>query len=111
MNTTPLTGLFALCLLGCLASMLAGGLALGLVFAAGGIASRGCIQHNAARAAPPRPVITYLAQAKACEPLISLQRGQFVTVPWPCALQVHLPAGVHLKILKATTERVRVMAV
>ena len=104
MNTTPITGLFVL-------SMLAGAVVLGLVFAAAGIASHSCIRQNAARASSPRPVITYLLQSLACEPQISLQRGQFVTVPWTGRLQVHLPVGVRLQILKATTEWVRILAV
>ncbi|MCX6847782.1 MAG: hypothetical protein NTY98_02570 [Verrucomicrobia bacterium] len=111
MNTSPLTGLFALCVLSCIAAMLAGAVALGFVFAAASIASHGCIRQNEARTCSPRPVITYLQQARACEPLISLQRGQFVTEPWPHTLQVHLPAGVRLQILEATPERIRVMAV
>ncbi len=47
----------------------------------------------------PRPSITYLPQAHLHEPLITLQPGQFVTVPWPHTLQVHLPEGTHLEIL------------
>ena len=104
MNTTPITGLFVL-------SMLAGAVVLGLVFAAAGIASHSCIRQNAARASSPRPVITHLRQSLACEPQISLERGQFVTVPWTGRLQVHLPVGVRLQILKATTEWVRILAV
>ena len=111
MNTSPLTGLFVLCVLSGLAALFAGAIALGLVFAAAGLASRTCNRQNAVRANTPRPVITYLQQARACEPLISLQRGQFVTVPWPHTIQVHLPAGVRLQILEATPERIRVMAV
>ena len=111
MNTSPLTGFFVLCVLSCLAASLASAIALGLVFAAAGIASHSCIRQNAVRSITPRPVITYLQHARACEPLISLQRGQFVTVPWPHTLQVHLPAGVRLQILEATPERIRVMAV
>lgn len=111
MNTSPLTGLFALCVLSCFAAMLAGAMALGIVFAAASIASRTCNRQNAVRANTPRPVITYLQHARACEPLISLLRGQVVTVPWPHTLQVHLPAGVRLQILEATPERICVMAV
>ncbi len=111
MNTSPLTGFFVLCVLSCLAASLAGAIALGLVFAAAGIASRTCHRQNAVSANTPRPVITYLQHARACEPLISLQRGQFVTVPWPHTLQAHLPAGVRLQILEATPERIRVIAV
>lgn len=111
MNSSPLTGFFALSVLGCAAALLAGAMVLGFVFAAAGIASHSCIRQNAARASSPRPVITYLQHASACEPLISLQRGQSVTVPWPHTLQVHLPAGVRLQILEATPERVRVIAV
>jgi hypothetical protein len=59
----------------------------------------------------PLPVITYLPQAHLHEPLITLQAGQFVTVPWPHTLQVHLPEGTRLEILEATPERVRVIAV
>jgi hypothetical protein len=65
----------------------------------------------------PRPetrpplTITYLPQASAHEPLISLQPGQIVTVPWPHTLQVHLPEGVHLQVIEASPERIRVMAV
>lgn len=111
MKTSPLTGMFALCVLSCLAAMLAGAMALGIVFAAASIASHSCIRQNEARACSPRPVITYLQHARACEPLINLLRGQVVTVPWPHTLQVHLPAGVRLQILEATPERVRVIAV
>ncbi len=111
MNTSPLKGLFVLCVLSGLASLFAGAIALGLVFAAAGIASHSCNRQNEVRANTPRPVITYLQHAHACEPLISLQRGQFVTLPWPHTIQVHLPAGVRLQILEATPERIRVMAV
>lgn len=91
--------------------MLAGAVALSFVFAVASIASHSCIRQNDARACSPRPVITYLQHARACEPLISLLRGQIVTVPWPHTLQVHLPAGVRLQILEATPERIRVIAV
>lgn len=111
MNHSPLTGMLALCLFGCFAAVLAGSAGLGLVFALGGIASRGCLCRNERRSCVPRPIITYQPRAQACEPMITLQRGQSVTVPWPHELQVHLPAGVHLKIIEATPERIRVMAV
>jgi hypothetical protein len=112
MNTSPLTALLALCLLGCLTALLAGAVVLGLVFAAAGIGCCGCMRQHAVWAATPlRPVITYLPQPVPHEPLIRLQRGQFVTVPWPHTLQVLLPEGVHLQILEATSERVRIMAV
>lgn len=110
MNTSPLAALLALCLLGCLTALLAGAVVLGIVFAAAGIASGSCIRQHAVRATSPRPVITYLSQVSTCEPLIRLERGQTATVPWPQTLQVLLPEGVHLQILEATSERVRVMA-
>lgn len=111
MNTSPLAGFFVFCAFSCLVALLAGAITLGLVFAAAGLASRSCIHQHAARAASPRPVITYLQRANACEPLITLQRGQIVTVPWPHTLQVHLPAGACLQILEATSERVRIIAI
>lgn len=59
-----------------------------------------------------RPLtLTYLPQASAHEPLISLQPGQIVSVPWPHTLQVHLPAGVHLQVIETSPERIRVRAV
>lgn len=57
------------------------------------------------------PAITYLPQANPSEPLITLQPGQFVTVPWPHTLQVHLPEGVRLRVVESTSERIRVVAV
>lgn len=60
---------------------------------------------------PRTPTITYLPQVTAHEPLITLQPGQFVTVPWPHTLQVHLPDGVHLQVIEASPHCVRVIAV
>lgn len=57
------------------------------------------------------PVITYLPQPNPSEPLITLQPGQLVTVPWPHTLQVHLPEGVRLQVVESTPERIRVVAV
>jgi hypothetical protein len=57
------------------------------------------------------PIITYLPQVTTQEPLITLQPGQFVTVPWPHTLQVHLPDGVRLQVIEASPECIRVMAV
>ncbi len=112
MNTSPLVALLALCLLACIAALLAGAVMLGGVFAAAGIGCCSRIRQNAVLAStPPRPVITYLPQPVPHEPLIRLQRGQFVTVPWPHTLQVLLPEGTRLKILESTPERVRIMAV
>lgn len=112
MNPSPLTALLALCLLACIVALLVGAVVLGVVFAAAGIACCGCMRQHAVLASRhPRPVIKYLPTALPQEPLIHLQRGQFVAIPWPCTLQVLLPEGVRLQILESTPERVRVMAV
>jgi len=56
-------------------------------------------------------IITYLSQPSFRKPLITLGKGQFVTVPWPHTLQVFVPAGSHLQILKAVPERRRVTTI
>lgn len=112
MNDEPLIGLMAICLLACVAALLAGAWVLVAVLglAAAGSLARSRVHQNA-MSRPPRPVITYLERSSPHEPLIRLERGQTATVPWPHTLQVIIPAGLSLKILEATPERVRVIAV
>jgi len=111
-QASPIVVFFVLYLLGALAAIIAGKGVLGVVFAAAGIGCCGCIRQNAVLASrPPRPVIKYLPQPVPHKPIIRLQRGQFVTLPWPHTLQVLLPEDTRLKILDSTPDRVRVMAV
>lgn len=57
------------------------------------------------------PTLTYLAAPSPSEPVFTIQRGQIITIPAPHSLQIIVPDGIHLEILEATPERVRVMAV
>ena len=111
-QTTPLHALFVLSTIGALTAIVAGLyiLAVLLAVAAAGCLLRQRIRQNAA-SRPPRPVITYLPQPVPHAPLVHLQRGQFITIPWPHTLQVALPKNTHLKILETTPERLRLMAV
>lgn len=113
MKTSPLAGLLALSLLGCMTALLAGLGVLAILLAAASMAcaARQRSQQKAASVWQPRPTITYLPGPRMDDPLIRLERGQTATVPWPHPLQILLPHGSRLQILEATPDRVRVMAV
>lgn len=110
--THPLEILFAFGVLGALVAAGAGNVPLAVLLALAALGSlwRRSIRQKAVTI-PARPTITYLSAPLADEPLIRLERGQFVSLPWPHTLQVLLPEGTRLQILEATPERVRVMAV
>lgn len=59
----------------------------------------------------PCPTLTYLMDSRPGEANLRLERGQTLTVLWPHSLDVVIPAGLHLEILEASSERIRVMAV
>lgn len=108
--THPLELLFAFGVLGALAAVVAGKLPLAVLL---GVAALGALwRRSASRSTRShrRPTITYLPAPMAHEPLVRLQRGQFISVPWPHSLQVLLPEGTRLHILETTPERIRVMA-
>ena len=110
--THPLDALFGICVFAAVILLLAGLVTSAMVLALAALSSFGCgLSRQTAVSIPPRPQITYLPRPVPHEPLIRLQRGQFVTLPWPHTLQVLLPEGTHLKILEATSDHVRVMAV
>jgi hypothetical protein len=111
-QTHPLEALFGLCLLAAVVAILAGLMALAVLLALAALGSvwrRSVRQHPAS--IPPRPTVTYLPAPIPEEPLIRLERGQTASIPWPHPLQILLPQGTHLRILEATPERIRVMAI
>ena len=111
-QTHPLDALFGTCVFAAVMLLLAGLETSAVVLALAALGSFGCgLSRQTVVTLPPRPVIKYLPQPVPHEPLIRLQRGQFVTLPWPHTLQVLLPEGTRLKILESTSDHVRVMAV